>query len=73
MGRCTGALPGDNISEWSNHGLGCRCAVVSKNNRILGICQVCKVRIINIRAACNDEDMPELLAYLAWKEYGNKG
>ena len=63
--------PGDNISEWSNHGLGCRCAVVSKNNRILGYARYVRSRIINIKELlANDEDMPELLAYLAWKEYG---
>jgi len=29
-------FPGDNITEWSNHGLKCRCSVVIKNDRILG-------------------------------------
>ena len=64
-------FPGDNITEWSNHGFKCRCLVVIKNDRILGYVRYVKANILNIKELLvRNEDIPDLLAYLAWKEYG---
>ncbi|MFS8501989.1 MAG: N-acetyltransferase [Caldicoprobacter sp.] len=63
-------FPGDNITEWSNHGLKCRCSVVIKNDRILGYVRYVRSNILNIKELlAKDEDIPDILAYLASKEY----
>jgi len=64
-------FPGDYISLWSNHGFRCRCTVVEKNGRILGYARYVRTKPLIIKELlAKDEDIPDLLAYLAWKEYG---
>lgn len=64
-------FPGNNITEWSNHGLKCRCLVVIKNDRILGYARYVRSNILNVKELLGkNEDISDLLAYLAWKEYG---
>lgn len=41
-------LPGRNICEWSNHGMQCRCSVVTKNNRILPFMECLPVILISM-------------------------
>lgn len=64
-------FPGENISEWCNHGLKCYCTVVIKDNRILGYARYVNSGNLNIKELlARDKDIPDMLAYLAWKEYG---
>ncbi|OPX43520.1 hypothetical protein CLHUN_26670 [Ruminiclostridium hungatei] len=64
-------MPGENISEWSNQGMHCRCSVVSKNNRILGYVRYASLKRLNIKElVAKSEDVPDILAYLVWKSYG---
>jgi len=64
-------FPGLSISDWSNHGLGCRCSVVIKNGRILGFARYVRADVLNIKELlAKSEDIPDVLAYLLWKNFG---
>jgi len=64
-------LPGRNISEWCNHGMQCRCSVITRDSRILGYVRYVNSTILNIKElAAKIEDIPDMLSYLAWKRYG---
>ena len=65
-------FPGANISEWNNHGYTCRSAVVSKDNRILGYARYDALSdsLIIKELVAKNEEVPEILRFLAWKKYG---
>ncbi|MCQ1530393.1 GNAT family N-acetyltransferase [Lutispora saccharofermentans] len=66
-------FPGTSISEWSNHGLQCRCTMVLKNDRVLGYARYVKTNVLSIKELlAKTEDAADLLSYLAWKNYGSK-
>jgi len=64
-------FPGENISEWSNQGLECRCTVLLKYDRVLGYIRYARSNTLNVKELLvKDMDVEEVLAYLAWKKYG---
>lgn len=64
-------FPGLGISDWSNHGPGCRCSVVIKDGRILGFARYVGADANDIKELlAKSEDTPDVLAYLLWKNFG---
>lgn len=64
-------FPGENISEWCNHGFACICTVISKDDKILGYVRYTKAGELNIKEfVARKEDFTEILAYLAFTSYG---
>lgn len=65
-------FPGESIIEWSSHFAKYRCSIIEKDNRILGYVRVADSKILSIRELLADSnDIPDILAYLAWKKYGS--
>ncbi|MCX7710169.1 MAG: GNAT family N-acetyltransferase [Clostridia bacterium] len=64
-------FPGESISEWCNHGLECCSSVIMKNDRILGYVRHSRSNPLNIKELlAKDEDVQEILSFLALKNYG---
>ena len=66
--------PGNTICEWMNTCFKCRCSMISRGDRILGYVRyVLTTPLIIKELLANKEDVPEILAWLAWSRYGYAG
>jgi putative acetyltransferase len=64
-------FPGETVSAWSNHGMNCRATVVLRNGQPIGYIRYVKTKPLRIKELLpSDDNMADLLAYLAWKHYG---
>ncbi|NLX77180.1 MAG: GNAT family N-acetyltransferase [Clostridiaceae bacterium] len=64
-------FPGKNISDWSSYSKRSRCSVITKDGKVLGYVRVADSDIPDVRELLADsENIPDILAYVAWKKYG---
>lgn len=66
--------PGDTVCEWMNTCYKCRSSLISRGNRLLGYVRYVQSATMIIKELlANNEDIPEILGYLAWSRYGEAG
>jgi len=63
-------FPGENISEWHNHGIGARASIIEKDKRIIGYIRYDNYSFNVKELLADNENVCEILKYLAAKKYG---
>lgn len=66
-------FPGENISEWHNHGIGARCSVVVREKQSIGFVRYDNSSFCIKELLAEDEDVFDILTYFAHKKYGKPG
>ena len=63
-------FPGENISEWNNHGIGARASIILKDNKNIGYIRYNNNNLCVKELLADNEHVCEILKYLAAIKYG---